>query len=488
MPREESVTGPAGGKRLRRILATGVVLLAGWAIATAGVAANRHQLPPPTRSAPDAGEKAFAHGFTPDDLHTLLQAGRPDGLLPNGNRVALSLNEELQAQIFDLFRRFDPLYGVFAAMEPDTGRVVALVGYRRGGESDPWLPLKAIYPAASLIKVITASAAIERGKVSPEEEISYRGGIYGITRGGIHARDGRGIPKMTLEEAIARSANAVFGKVAVNHVGGPVLEEYLTKFGFGQKIPFDLPVEPSQGRVPRDEYELARTGAGFGEVYVSPLHMAMIMSAIASGGAMPRPVLIDRIEDRDGKPLYESSPMKWRETVLPETANAVVRMMVKTVEMGTSHRTFGTPARTPLLQDMDVAGKTGSLSGWTPRVHFEWFAGVAPVGSPRLALSALVVNDNRWKIKGSYVGKEAFNSYFGYPSSMPPLYAKARGTRKVSATSRTAKKAEPTVKAKAKTKTGRKSAKARKRAPGKTVEKGVEKPMAVISPPVRAGG
>ncbi|HWS16033.1 MAG TPA: penicillin-binding transpeptidase domain-containing protein, partial [Candidatus Methylomirabilis sp.] len=436
----------ARGKGFRWIAAAGSVLFAGWAVATAVVAANRHDLPGPTRSAPDAGGSAFGYGFTPQDLHALLQTGRSDGFLPNGNRVNLSLNEELQAQIFDLFRRFDPLYGVFAAMEPDTGRVVALVGYRRGGESDPWLPLKAIYPAASLIKVVTASAAIERGKVSPDEEISYRGGIYGITRGGIRARDGKGIPKMTLEEAIARSANAVFGKVAVNYVGGPVLEEYLAKFGFGQKIPFDLPVEPSRGQVPLEEYELARTGAGFGEVYVSPLHMAMIMSAIASGGSMPRPVLIDRIEDRDGQLLYESSPAKWRDTVLPETANAVVRMMVKTVEMGTSHRTFGTPARTPLLQDMDVAGKTGSLSGWTPRVHFEWFAGVAPVGSPRLALSALVVNDQRWKIKGSYVGKEAFNSYFGYPSSMPPMYSKARGSRKFRAKARAAKKGEPAVK------------------------------------------
>ena len=480
------MTRRAGGKRFRRITAVAIVLLAGWALATAVVAENRHQLPPPTRSAPDSGGSAFDHGFTPADLHALLKAGRPDGLLPNGSRVALSLNEELQAQIFALFRRFDPLYGVFAAMEPDTGRVVALVGYRRGGESDPWLPLKAIYPAASLIKVVTASAAIERGNVSPQDEISYRGGIYGITRRGIHARDGRGIPKMTLEEAIARSANAVFGKVAVNHVGGPVLEEYLTKFGFGEKIPFDLPVEPSWGQVPKEEFELARTGAGFGEVYVSPLHMAMIMSAIASGGAMPRPVLIDRIEDRDGQPLYESSPMKWRDTVLPETANAVVRMMVKTVEMGTSHRTFGTPGRTPLLQDMDVAGKTGSLSGWTPSVHFEWFAGVAPVGSPRLALSALVVNDNRWKIKGSYVGKEAFNSYFGYPSSLPPVYAKARGSRKWTRPARTAGKGEPTVKAKSKK--GRKAVRARKRGPAKTVEKNVGKPLAVNSSAARAGG
>ena len=161
------MTRRAGGKLFARIAAAGVVLIAGWALATAVVAENRHQLAPPTRSAPDSGERAFEHGFSPADLHALLQAGRPDGLLPNGSRVALSLNEELQGQIFNLFRRFDPLYGVFAAMEPDTGRVVALVGYRRGGESDPWLPLKAIYPAASLIKVVTASAAIERGNVSP---------------------------------------------------------------------------------------------------------------------------------------------------------------------------------------------------------------------------------------------------------------------------------------------------------------------------------
>jgi membrane peptidoglycan carboxypeptidase len=486
MHREEGMTRREGGKGLRRIAAAGIVLIAGWALSTAVAAANRHQLSPPTRSAPESGD-AFEYGFSPADLHTLLQAGQPDGLLPNGNLVSLSLNEELQAQIFDLFRRFDPLYGVFAAMEPDTGRVVALVGYRRGGESDPWLPLKAIYPAASLIKVITASAAIERGNVSPQDEFSYRGGIYGISRGGLHARDRRGTRSMTLEEAIARSANAVFGKVAVNHVGGPVLEEYLTKFGFGQAIPFDLPVETSRGQVPRDEYELARTGAGFGEVYVSPLHMAMIMSAIASGGAMPRPVLIDRIEDRDGEPLYESSPMKWRDVVLPETANAVVRMMVKTVEMGTSHRTFGTPERTPLLSDMDVAGKTGSLSGWTPSVHFEWFAGVAPVGSPRLALAALVVNDNRWKIKGSYVGKEAFNSYFGYPSSMPPVYAKARGSRKWTRRPvSTQGKGKPAVKAKSKK--GKKAVKTRKRSPAKTSKKGAGKPLAVNSRTSGSGG
>ena len=127
--------------------------------------------------------------------------------------------------------------------------------------------------------------------------------------------------------------------------------------------------------------------------------------------------------------MYESSPMKWRDTILPETANAVVRMMVKTVEMGTSHRTFGTPERTPLLQTWTSRRRPDRL-----RVDAERALRMVRRGrarrAPRLALAALVVNDNRWKIKGGDVGKEAFNSYFGYPSSMPPVYAKARGSRK----------------------------------------------------------
>lgn len=436
MPGPQGLTPGPGNRRRVRLWAVPVALLlavtAAWGATRVVAATNRHRMPHPTRALPSPQEEAaFELGFAPEHLRQLLADGASEGIAPNGNRVVLTLDDRLQKAMFDLFRHYDPDYGVFAAMEPATGRVLALVGYRRGGEADPWLPLKAIYPAASLFKVVTAAAAIEKGNVEPDDEISYRGGIYRITRRGLHVRDGRGVPAMTLEEAIARSANAVFGKVTVNSVGSEGLREYMERFGFGQPIPFALPVEPSRGEIPRDEFNLARTGAGFGEVYVSPLHMAMIMSAVGDNGAMPVPYLIDRVEDNDGDVLYEGSHAKWRDTVKPETAKALLDMMVKTIEMGTSRRTFGTPASTPLLQDMTVAGKTGSLSGWTPRRHFEWFAGVAPVSEPKLAVVALVVNDGKWRIKGSYVGKEAFNCYFGYPSSDPPVYAKGRKARKV---------------------------------------------------------
>lgn len=427
MPGEKAVSR-GGARRLVRVavvLAASAVL---WGASRGIVDANRFRLSPPTRSLPMQEEQAaFEHGVSPEDVRRLLAEGASEGTTPAGTRLFLTLDERLQRDVFELFRRFDPPYGAFAAIEPGSGRVVALVGYRKGGEPDPWLPLKAIYPAASLVKVVTAAAALEKGEISPDEEIAYRGGIYRITPRNIHAKAGRGSASMSLQEAIARSANSVFGTVAVKYVGGEMLEEYLGKFGFEQRIPFGLPVEVSHGEVPRDEYNLARTGAGFGEIYVSPLHMAMIMAAIGGSGEMPRPILIERVEgSEEEEALYEAEPSKWRDTVSPETADALLRMMVKTIEIGTSRRTFGSPVSTPLLRDMEVAGKTGSLSGWVPRMRFEWFAGVAPVSGPKLAVAALVVNGSHWRIKGSYVGKEAFSTYFGYPHSTPPSYRKAR--------------------------------------------------------------
>lgn len=421
----------------RRIAAAALlVLVTGWG-ATRGVswAANRFQIPAPARATKAPRDQAAvlsAQGLDARNLLTLLADGTSEGVTPDGNKVTLSIDPRLQRDVFELFRRFDPPFGVFAAVEPGTGRVVALVGYRRGGESDPALALRAIYPAASLIKVITAAAAVEKGGVDPDADISYCGSIYSVSRQANHLPEGRG-DCMSLAEAVAKSANVVFGKVTVNHVGADGLEQYLGKFGFGQRVPFDVPVEQSRAEVPREEYELARTGAGFGEVYVSPLHMASIMAAIGDNGAMPSPRMVDRIENRHGEVTYEGRYEKWRDTVTPETSQALMRMMVKTIEMGTSRRAFGSPERTPMLRDMEVAGKTGSLSGWNPRMNFEWFAGVAPVSGPKLALVALVVNDGRWRIKGNYVGKEAFSAYFGYPSSMPPSYAKAKGKVKVKA-------------------------------------------------------
>jgi membrane peptidoglycan carboxypeptidase len=127
-----------------------IVLLFGWSVAKSELLSEEKT----PRS---------EHGLPPQMLCDLLKSGKTDKTLPDGSVVTLAINKDLQEAVFNLFARFDPPYGAFAAMEPSTGRVVALVGYRRGGDSDPYLALRADYPAASLVKVITAAAAIELG-------------------------------------------------------------------------------------------------------------------------------------------------------------------------------------------------------------------------------------------------------------------------------------------------------------------------------------
>src|SRR3989304_908087 len=136
MPGKEIVRNPRN-----RFLAMVAAVLAGWLVSRGVAAANRHHLTHPTRALPaQDGRVALENGFTDLDLLALLSEGSAEGVTGDGARVMLALDEDLQKQIFALFRRFDPPYGVFAAMEPATGRGVARVGDRRGGGWDPGVP------------------------------------------------------------------------------------------------------------------------------------------------------------------------------------------------------------------------------------------------------------------------------------------------------------------------------------------------------------
>jgi cell division protein FtsI/penicillin-binding protein 2 len=86
-------------------------------------------------------------------------------------------------------------------------------------------------------------------------------------------------------------------------------------------------------------------------------------------------------------------------------------MLSSTVTTGTSRRAFHDRRGRPLL-DVDVCAKTGSIDGVDPRGHYSWFAAFAPARNPRIALVALVINQDRWKIKSSQVGEKALEEFF----------------------------------------------------------------------------
>ena len=153
-------------------------------------------------------------------------------------------------------------------------------------------------------------------------------------------------------------------------------------------------------------------GAGLDhDVKISPLHAAVIMSAIANGGKMMVPGLTSSIIDGQGVEKERFTPRELRRLVTPETSASLTRMLSSTVLTGTSRRAFH-DRRGRLLVGVPIAAKTGSIDGTDPKGHYSWFAAFAPTQEPRIALVALVINPDKWRVKASQVGEQALEEFF----------------------------------------------------------------------------
>lgn len=151
--------------------------------------------------------------------------------------------------------------------------------------------------------------------------------------------------------------------------------------------------------------------AGFWHSQLSPLHGALVAATIANDGQMPYAALVDRIESRSGDTLYQHQPRTFRQVLPRQTARLTGQMMTRTVTKGTAKKAFWDAKGRPFLPGIEVAGKTGTLSRYNPHRTYNWWVGYAPVDNPEIAVAALVVNEPKWRIKASYVAKEALRNY-----------------------------------------------------------------------------
>ncbi|MCX5909726.1 MAG: penicillin-binding transpeptidase domain-containing protein [Deltaproteobacteria bacterium] len=145
---------------------------------------------------------------------------------------------------------------------------------------------------------------------------------------------------MSFDEALGKSNNVVFGRVASHLVGSETLKRVSEAFGFNQPLLFDFPLDMSRATIPDGFYELARCGAGFGEVTLNPLHAAMIAGCIANGGVMMKPYLTEEIFDQSGKRVYQAKAEVVAQPIGSQTAMELSRMMLRTVEDGTAAKIF----------------------------------------------------------------------------------------------------------------------------------------------------
>lgn len=318
-------------------------------------------------------------------------------VLREGKKVALTLDPVLQRKVEGLLTSYAPPYAAVAAIEPSTGRVLALAEFSRG-EGKPRLGLRAVYPAASVFKVVTGAALLEAG-VDPDQEVCFHGGKHRIQpKLLVDSKSDRRCADMS--EAMAKSTNVVFAKLARDHLTPKSLTEMAGRFGFNRDLPFDMPAERSDARIPETPFEFATTAAGFGEVYLSPLHGALLASTIANDGRMPEPFLLD--DGRHGSP--------GKRVIDASASKQLAEMMTLAVSEGTARKAFR-EGRRPALPGIQAAGKTGSLDHKSPYHAYSWFVGYAPVEAPKVAVAAVVVNDAKWRIHAPYVAREALRFF-----------------------------------------------------------------------------
>ncbi|HZR45553.1 MAG TPA: penicillin-binding transpeptidase domain-containing protein [Candidatus Manganitrophaceae bacterium] len=350
-------------------------------------------------------------GFRPTLDH--IEQGRYVNRFQNGVTAVYTVDAALQTTMEKFFKKYRVPYGVFVAMDPNSGKILALVEYSAENPKVQGLALRSTYPAASIFKLITASAAIEEKKADPATSISYyRSGMHRLGPKNWTDNPKRDKLKVTLAEALARSNNAAFAKVALRWLDAPKLLDYAGRYQFNHSIPFELPVQISQMEVEESESSVARTGAGFGNVGLSPLHAALIGSAIANDGEMMTPCMVDQVLGPTGEKIYECIPRPFATAISAETAESLREMMAMTVISGTSRKAFRLKRRERSLRGITIGGKTGSLTGEDPPGKYSWFVGMAPLEAPEIAVAALVINRPLWKIKASEVAKEGFAAYF----------------------------------------------------------------------------
>jgi cell division protein FtsI/penicillin-binding protein 2 len=273
------------------------------------------------------------------------------------------------------------------------------------------LTMKAWAPAASIFKLVTATALVERG-VSPDTRVCYHEGVHSVEESNLHPNKRLDNSCNSFAFGLAKSQNAIIARLAHDHLTGRALETVAHALGFGTSLPFAMPVEASTAKVPDGGLPFARTAAGFWNTTLSPLHGAYLAATLARGGVTPPLRLIDRVVDRNGNATRPPAAPA-RRVVDEAAARAVGRMMVGTTEYGTARLGFRDKrTNRPLLPGIAVAGKTGSLDRKDPYLAYSWFVGYAPAERPEVAVAVLLANGTDWHVKAHQVAREVLGSYF----------------------------------------------------------------------------
>lgn len=384
----------------------------------AGAVLARQTGTPPVVSTALA-KAAPAHRAAPPDWRDKLDLSRAtvDGrhlvqVLKDGTQINLTLDPDLQQWASSYMRDHELPYGAMFLYELDSGNTLVMAGYsaedpKTGAEDlclTPWAP------AASVFKLVTASALLENG-VPASTKVCYHGGLRGIRKHHLVDSPRLDTTCKSLSYAVAKSVNPVVGKLALRYLNARSLRRWSRRYGFNRSIPFELAAQPSKADIPSTELELAQVAAGFWHTEASALHGAVIAGVAASRGLLRWPHIVASVRRPDGSAEIPE-PADAERVMSRRSADALAEAMVMTTTIGTGRKGFFSRRGRPFLPDVKVGGKTGSLSRRRPFLHYNWFVGFAPAEKPRVALAVLLGNPARWRIKAHTAARNLLARYY----------------------------------------------------------------------------
>ena len=344
----------------------------------------------------------------PSARFTVAEAGRPFA-------VETTLDMVLQQSLINALDTDTARFIGIVAVSPTSGQVLAMAGYDRDGRTaNPCLDSR--FPAASVFKIITAAAAIEQCQLGGDSQLTFNGGQHTLYRRQLKEQVTRYTTRIRLEDAFAKSVNPVFGKLGALKLGHDHLTRYADAFGFNRQIDFETVLPPSRCHIEDNPYRLAEIASGFNrETTLSPLHGALIAAAAANAGRLYEPSVVARILDADGNLVYRSTPRLLSRPIAPQTAAAIAAMMEASVERGTCRGPFRDQKRHPVLRQLIIGGKSGSIDNQDHSARIDWFVGFAHVrqGTAGIAIAAVVAHEKFIGTRAGHYARQLMTEYFG---------------------------------------------------------------------------
>lgn len=373
-----------------------------------------------------------------------------------GNNLVLTIDSELQKAaenaITDGIQRAyaqgfkKAAGGAVVALDPNTGQVLAMASYP---SYDPTLwvggmnaskyaeltntashnplfnrAMNGLYPAGSTFKPFVAAAALSAGVITPDTMFTCNGRFSVASQTWKCWKSG-GHGNVTLLKAIEQSCDVYFYNVGnlMFSQTGPVLQNGLRLFGFGRSTGIDLPGETTGSRVPDSTWKaqqgktavdkIWKTGddvnlaIGQGDLLVTPLQMAVALSALVNGGTVYVPQLAYKITDSKGNTIHEYEPEKRSELEISPTILNTIKQGMQLVTMDPS----GTAYSTFRGFSISVGGKTGTAQK-KPDDDYALFMGYAPADNPKIVVFAIIEQGGHGSSVAAPVVRKVMEQYF----------------------------------------------------------------------------